>query len=250
MSQSGEPILTAGGEGAARVGAAGSTPPADLAQWRAKLRAELISRREAVPLSLRREWGLAISLLLLRALPLRESMIVGFCWPYRGEYDARPLLRVLRGRGVRCALPQVLHRAEPLIFRRWAPGVEMRKGTLGIAYPPNTERVEPDLLLVPLVGFGRAGDRLGYGGGYFDRTLASLAQKPLTVGVGFELARLESTFPQAHDVPMDAIVTEAGAQLPHDGRLVPATAQQLKEHLERLAQVRAETTKQRSLGMP
>lgn len=218
---------------------AGTAVPPDLAQWRKGMRTELIARREAAAPELRREWSLAISLLLLHALPLQPGTVLGFCWPYRGEYDARPLLRSLREQGVRCALPLVRERGAALVFRYWAPGVAMGKGPLGIAYPLHSEQLVPELLLVPLVGFGRAGDRLGYGGGYFDRTLASWTPRPLSVGVGFELARLESTFPQPHDVPMDAIVTEKGLRRVESGALQEVSAAQLREHLGQLARARA-----------
>jgi 5-formyltetrahydrofolate cyclo-ligase len=199
------------------------------------VRAELIARRESVAEAQRHEWDLAISLKLLHGLPVRAGAIVGFCWPYRGEYDARHLLRRLREHGVRCALPVVRQRDEALVFRHWEPGVEMKSGALGIPYPVSTPQVAPDLCLVPLVGFGRAGDRLGYGGGYFDRTLASYAQRPLAVGIGYELARIETSFPQAHDILMDAIVTEAGMWRAAGGALEEVTATQLRETLQGVA---------------
>jgi 5-formyltetrahydrofolate cyclo-ligase len=213
--------------------------PANLVQWRKSMRAELIARREAAPLPTRRDWSLAISLMLLHALPVQQGSVIGYCWPYRGEYDPRPLLRRMRERGIQCALPVVRQRGEALIFRAWTPGVQMAQGPLGIAYPVQTAQVDPDVLLIPLVGFGRAGDRLGYGGGYFDRTLASFARRPLCVGVGFELARMESTYPQAHDIPMDAIVTELAMHRVVSGTLEQVSAAQLREHLNRLAQERA-----------
>jgi 5,10-methenyltetrahydrofolate synthetase len=214
--------------------------PADLEQWRRNLRSELIARREAVPAATRREWDLAISLKLLHALPVRPEQVLGFCWPYRAEYDARHLLRRLRDQGLRCALPVVRGRDAPLIFRYWAPGVPMQKGALGIPYPEMTAQLEPQLVLVPLVGFGGGGERLGYGGGYFDRTLASYARRPLCVGVGYEFARLDSIFPQAYDIPMDAIVTEVALRKVEDGQLVEVSASQLRAQLVALEQARAE----------
>jgi len=217
----------------------GATPP-NLAQWRKVMRAELIARRTAVPVPTRRDWSLAISLMLMQALPVRAGMVVGFCWPMKAEYDARPLMRLLRQRGVRSALPVVVQKAQPLIFRFWQPGVPMLRGPLDIAYPDGTEQVRPDILLVPLVGFGRAGDRLGYGGGFFDRTLASLEPRPLAIGVGFEIARMETSFPQAHDVPLDAIATEAGLRWRAHNSLEDVTPRGLKQRLEELAQNRAD----------
>jgi len=214
--------------------------PPDIALWRKGMREELIARRMAAPAEERRGWSLAISLHLLHALPWRDAMTVGFCWPYKGEYDPRPLLRTLRQRGMKCALPVVVQRAEPLLFRHWSPGVAMAKGPLGIAYPVGTAQLDPDLLLVPLVGFGRAGDRLGYGGGYFDRTLAALEPRPLSVGVGFELCQIDSTFPQPHDVLLDAIVTERALRWQEKGALEEVSAAQLRGRLADLAQARTQ----------
>jgi len=141
--------------------------PEELAAWRKRMREELIARRLAAPLQDRRNWSLAISLLLLHGLPWRDGLTLGFCWPYKGEYDARPLLRTLGERGVKFALPVVVQPGEPLLFRLWSPGVGMANGPLGIPYPVGTARVDPEMLLVPLVGFGRAADRLGVRRGVF-----------------------------------------------------------------------------------
>ncbi len=224
--------------------------PADLAAWRRTMREELLARRMAVPPAVRRDWSLNISLMLLHALPVQSGSVVGICWPMKGEYDARPLMRLLRQQGVRSALPVVVQRNQPLIFRHWEPGVSMKKGVLGIAYPDGTPQVVPNVLLVPLVGFGRAGDRLGYGGGYFDRTLAALEPQPLSVGVGFEVARVETTFPQAHDVLLDAIVTEAGMRWRAHNALEDVTARQLRERLAELAQTRADYARANAHTVP
>jgi len=97
----------------------------------------------------------------------------------------------------------------PLEFRAWAPDAKLVPGIWNIPVPADGAVIEPDALLVPLVGFDSEGYRLGYGGGYYDRTLASRRRKPLTIGVGFELSELPTIHPQPHDIPMDAIVTEA-----------------------------------------
>jgi 5-formyltetrahydrofolate cyclo-ligase len=204
------------------------------------MRAELVARRMAAPEAVRREWSFGISRLLMQSLPVRAGMVVGFCWPMKAEYDARPLMRLLRQRGVRSALPVIVQKAEPLIFRFWEPGVAMKRGPMGIAFPEASPQVRPDVLLVPLVGFGRAGDRLGYGGGYFDRTLASMEPRPLSLGVGFELSRMETSFPQPHDVPLDAIVTEAGLRWRAHNCLEEVSARGLKDRLEELARNRAD----------
>ena len=110
----------------------------------------------------------------------------------------------------------------PLEFRRWSPGVRMERGVYDIPYPADGPAVAPAALIVALLGFDDAGYRLGYGAGYYDRTIASFAQKPLAIGVGFELGRLATIYPQPHDIPMDRILTEAGSFVRSGERLVAA----------------------------
>jgi 5,10-methenyltetrahydrofolate synthetase len=190
------------------------------------MRAELIAQREGVAPPRRRAVDAGINELLEQTFTWLAGRVVAFCWPYRGEVDVRVAIRRFRDRGAVAALPEVQGRGRPLRFRRWWPGVAMVPGALGIPAPVGTDLVIPDEAFVPLVGFDGAGYRLGYGAGYFDRTLAALARKPLTVGVGTEAARLPTIHPQPHDVPMDVIVTEAGVHAVVDGTLVatPATA--------------------------
>ena len=112
-------------------------------------------------------------------------------------------------------------RGAPLEFLEWYPGVEMTAGAYGLPVPAATARVVPDALLIPVVGIGERGDRLGYGGGFFDRTLAALTPRPLAIAIGFELSRVPSTEPQPHDVPMDFVVTEAAIYAPGAAGLEP-----------------------------
>jgi 5-formyltetrahydrofolate cyclo-ligase len=104
------------------------------------------------------------------------------------------------------------HRA--LAFRAWSPGTVMLADRYGIPAPAAGEFLIPEVMLIPVNGFDAAGYRIGYGGGYFDRTLASVSPRPLAVGVGFELARLESICPEPHDQRLDVMVTEAGVFRP------------------------------------
>ncbi|MCO6419503.1 5-formyltetrahydrofolate cyclo-ligase [Siccirubricoccus sp. KC 17139] len=177
--------------------------------WRKAQRERLIARRLAATPEERAGWSAAIAARLQDALPpARQGRIIGLYWPFKGEYDPRPLMRALHGQGVRLALPVVTERARPLVFRAWWPGIRMAPGIWNIPVPAEGGAVLPEMLIAPLVGHDGRGYRLGYGGGYYDRTLAAMARKPLTIGVGFELSRLESIHPQPHDIPMDMIVTE------------------------------------------
>lgn len=179
-------------------------------RWRKETRAALIERRAGISAQDRAAWSERISQALEVALPLASGTSIGFYWPFKGEFDARPFLTELRGKGARLALPVVVEKGCPLQFRAWSPGERLVRGVWNIPVPAEGEAVDPDVLIAPLVGFDLAGYRLGYGGGFYDRTIASRPTKPLVIGVGFALARLATIYPQAHDVPMDIIVTEEG----------------------------------------
>ena len=119
-------------------------------------------------------------------------------------------MRALHREGTCLALPVVEEKARPLLFRPWQPATRLAPGIWNIPVPAEGRPVRPDALLVPLVGFDGEGYRLGHGGGYYDRTLAAMAPRPLAIGVGFAASRLPTIHPQPHDVPMDLIVTEEG----------------------------------------
>jgi len=178
--------------------------------WRKQLRGELLARRQSVPADQLHAWRIAIDRHLLYGFPGLAKGVVAFCWPIKNEYDARHLLRQLRQQGAIAALPVVVAPKTPLLFREWHPGVELAVGKLDIPYPKASAEVVPDKVLLPMNGFDRQGYRLGYGGGFFDRTLASLARKPLVIGVSFELAAIDTIHPQPWDVPVDYVVTERG----------------------------------------
>jgi 5-formyltetrahydrofolate cyclo-ligase len=122
----------------------------------------------------------------------------------------RPLIDTLAAAGRIVALPAVIDRHGPLEYRAWRPGEDLVSGVWDIPVPAKREIIIPAMVLAPLVGFDSASYRLGYGGGYFDRTLAALTPRPFAIGVGFEFQRLETIYPQHFDVPMDVIFTEAG----------------------------------------
>ncbi len=160
----------------------------------------------------RAAWSTNISQQLETTLAKASGKLIGFYWPFRGEFDARPVLTPLWERGTRLALPVVVEKAQPLQFREWRPGIPMTKGVWNIPIPAEGDAVLPDILIAPLVGFDLSGYRLGYGGGFYDRTIAAMPARPWVVGVGFEFSRLETIHPQGHDIPMDVIITEADAR--------------------------------------
>jgi len=181
----------------------------DLQAWRQPQRNTLLERRKALSRSERTRCEAAVIELLQQVPELAEGS-VGFYWPFRGELDLRPLAQSLHLSGVRLSLPVVVEKSEPLEFWRWQPGAKLVPGVWRIPVPAERVPESPTILIVPLLGFDDAGFRLGYGGGYYDRTLAAMQPRPFTVGVGYELGRLPTIYPQPHDIPMDVIVTEAG----------------------------------------
>jgi 5-formyltetrahydrofolate cyclo-ligase len=120
----------------------------------------------------------------------------------------RAWLRAITDRGARCALPLVVEKHAPLVFRTWRPDEPLVRGFWNIPVPAGGAVVTPDIVLAPVVGYDEQGFRLGYGGGYFDRTLASLPTRPRVVAVGYAQAAIKTIHPLPHDIPMDVIVTE------------------------------------------
>ena len=179
--------------------------------WRRGERERLIALRQAMPAAERRQASERIEA-ALRELITGRPGVLGAYWPFRGEFDPRPLIEwaVSEGRGV--ALPVVVDKKGPLEYRAWRPGEALVDGVWNIPVPAKRDIVVPAIVLAPLVGFDEACYRLGYGGGFFDRTLAALASHPLAIGVGFAAQELATIYPQPFDVPMAAIVTEAGTR--------------------------------------
>ncbi|WP_434514659.1 5-formyltetrahydrofolate cyclo-ligase [Dechloromonas sp. ARDL1] len=181
----------------------------DNTAWRRALRRDMVARRAALSDAGHEALSARIVDHLLTALPLPR--IVAFCWPIKHEPDVRAAIPRWAAQGVSAALPVVVREGAPLAFRLWTPDTQLAADRYGIPTPTAGEFVQPDMLLLPLNGFDADGYRLGYGGGYFDRTLAALSPRPLAVGVGFEINRLPTIRPEAHDQRLDWLVTEAGA---------------------------------------
>ena len=194
------------------------TPDAELEswdqirQWRHATRADLLSRRLAVPRNLRRAAKSACAEYVLQCLRELNPACFGIYFPFKGEIALKNVVEPLLAKGAEAALPVVVEKNAPLEFWAWHPRMPLRPGVWSIPVPADRSPRHPDLLIVPLLGFDAAGYRLGYGGGYYDRTLAHMTPRPRTVGVGYALGRLGSIKPQAHDIPMDLIVTEEGLQ--------------------------------------
>lgn len=191
-------------------GRVAAAAPADVPSWRKAERERLISARLAVPAEQRERLSREIAGELDRLIDLGPGMVVSVYWPFRGEPDLRGWMRSLCRRGARVALPVVVEKGRPLVFREWLPGGRMERGVWNIPVPAAGAEVTPDIVLAPLVGFDSQCYRLGYGGGFYDRTLAARSPRPLTIGVGYPAGELRTIHPQPHDIPMDAIVTGAG----------------------------------------
>ena len=170
----------------------------------------------------------------------RPDLVIGAYWPIKGEFDPLPALYRWQEDAVlgalfepdtplkpdgssqsqtesqanrsprKIGLPVVDKVLKTLTFHAWYPGCPMEEDAYGIPKPKDTEVIVPTLLFVPCVGYGPGGYRLGYGGGFYDRTLASLQPKPVTVGLGYSHGWLPELEPEAHDVPLDALLNDEG----------------------------------------
>jgi 5-formyltetrahydrofolate cyclo-ligase len=185
---------------------ADADPPA-LAAEKAALRASALAARAALP---KQGVGEALAEVVLRQCPPPPGSLVAGFWPMGDEIDIRPLMRRLHEAGHALALPVTTPRGQPLVFRRWGWGQPLVPGRFGTSIPPESAPVVvPQAVLVPLLAFDATGTRLGYGGGYYDRTLA---QWPgiWALGVAFAGQQVAKVPAGAHDVPLHGIATEAG----------------------------------------
>lgn len=206
------------------MGKRAKVDPESLKRWRKSERERLVAARLALDADTLERFRTRIDTHLEKAFPGLAGGLLAFCWPFKNEYDPRFLGHRMRQRGAKTALPVVVAPRQPLVFRLWQPGDELAKGVYDIPYPAAGDPVVPDVALVPMNGFDEAGYRLGYGGGFFDRTLAHLRsgtpRKPVAIGVTYELARMPTIDPQSYDIPMDYVVTERGVYERIEGQLV------------------------------
>lgn len=183
----------------------------EIERAKAALRVKALGARAALSAEHRAEAARRATELFFNAFPLGRDEVVAAYWPIRDELDCQPILIRLMDSGQPVCLPVVLGEEMPLDLRLWEPGTPLYPAGFGTLAPEAlAPRVEPDLILTPLLGFDEQGTRLGYGGGYYDRTLAALGTRPRLVGLAFACQRLEHVPREAHDIPLDAVVTEAG----------------------------------------
>jgi len=181
----------------------------DTTAQKAALRRTLLANRQAIPAEVRATMDAAIGKRVMAWWEEQQPAVLGVFWPIRAEPDLRATYDFLSSRGARLALPVVVGPDAPLLFIEWKPGDALTKDSFGVAIPAAGAEVQPTALLVPCVGFNPQHYRLGYGGGFYDRTLA-IAQRPYALGIAYECGR--ATFPSdVHDVALDGIITEASA---------------------------------------
>ncbi len=180
----------------------------DVMRWRKAERQRLIQARMAIDPAVRRAHSDRIAAHLDAAIGDVAGLTVSTYWPIRAEPNLRSWMEGLPARNAVCALPVVVEKGRPMIFRAWKPGDRLVPGVWNIPTPVDGPEVVPDVVIAPIVGFDGACYRLGYGGGYFDRTLAAITTARRVFGVGYAQFRIATIYPQPHDIVMDAIITE------------------------------------------
>ncbi|MBL1141460.1 MAG: 5-formyltetrahydrofolate cyclo-ligase [Proteobacteria bacterium] len=176
-------------------------------QWRQSQRELLIRSRIKIGSKKRKIKLEKLGLCLAKTLETLDKGMIGFYWPIKGEFDLRNFVEDYLDEGWSAALPAVVDSGKPLEFRLWTPETKLIPGVWNIPTPVEQNIVEPSVLIVPLVGFDGDNYRLGYGGGYYDRTIVSFKNRPYAIGIGLDITRLATIYPQTHDIPMDEVIT-------------------------------------------
>src|SRR5690606_4749450 len=180
---------------------------------KAALRRDAHARRAAIPPDTRSEHAASIAALFFRHIDYGPGDIIAGYWRIRDETDCKPILIRLMDSGQKVVLPVVAGDDAPLDLRVWEADAPLYEAGFGTLAPSDlAPRAVPDLILVPLLGFDGKGTRLGYGGGYYDRTIAALEKKPRLVGLAYAAQEFDEIPREAHDVPLDAVVTEEGVR--------------------------------------
>lgn len=182
-------------------------------QAKAALRSEARAARAALDHATRAEASEQAASHFFASIAIKPDDVVAAYWRIRDELDCQPILVRLMDSNQPVVLPVVMGQDEPLDLRIWEQGASLYESGFGTLAPSDlAPRAEPDVVIMPLLGFDKTGTRLGYGGGYYDRTLAHMTKRPLLVGLAFAAQELEQIPREPHDVPLDAIVTEAGVR--------------------------------------
>jgi 5-formyltetrahydrofolate cyclo-ligase len=178
------------------------------------LRQAAHSARAALSADYRKDAAGAVASHFLSSRSFSSTQTVAGYWAIRDELDCRPILNSLLASARKVILPVVTGQHQPLDLRVWVAGVALEKAGFGTFGPPtDAPRAIPDVLLMPLLAFDKTGTRLGYGGGYYDRTLASLPKKPQLIGLAFAVQEFDEIPRLDHDVPLDAVITETGLRM-------------------------------------
>jgi 5-formyltetrahydrofolate cyclo-ligase len=181
--------------------------------FKAALRKERLALRDQIDPATRLEFSLAMADLAGDAIAVEPGVVVSGFFPIRSEADIRPLMARLKARGARLCLPVVMDK-ETIIFRELVTGAEVVDTGFGTRGPgPEAEVLDPDLLLVPLSAFDAKGNRIGYGAGHYDRAIARLREKgrnPRLIGIAFDCQEVAEVPDEAHDVRLEAVLTESG----------------------------------------
>ena len=183
--------------------------PEQLAQQRTQWRTQLLDARKTIPAAQRAAADATLDARLRTLLNTIDAGVLAFYWPMQSEFDARPAVTgwLAAGGGRHAVLPVVMAKHQPLQFRAWTPRTVMQAAGFGTSVPSTGEWLVPTVLLIPLVGYDDAGYRLGYGGGFYDRTLAALHPQPRSIGIGYASGSLATIHPQTYDLKLDAILT-------------------------------------------
>jgi 5-formyltetrahydrofolate cyclo-ligase len=188
------------------------TGTTNLVRRKASLRAEALERRAGIPASYGRQAADTVAARLADELQIPGGATVAGYWPLAGELDPRPGMDLLRARGHALALPRLDGRGQPLLFLAWDEGDVLVQGTFELLEPhPSRPPRVPDVVLAPLLAFDRQGGRLGYGMGYYDRTLSDLraqGRRPLAIGIAFAAQEVDEVPTGPADVPLDGVITE------------------------------------------
>lgn len=179
-------------------------------ELKAVMRRDVLARRRAVHAARGNEAAFALAVRVCQEVTARGNKIAGY-WPIGDEIDCRPALSALKTAGAEVALPVVAGQGQVLLFRSWSPGDTLEPGPFGTAHPATRAAiVAPAVLLLPLIAFDATGHRLGYGAGYYDRTVAALRRERgvLTVGIAYDEQEVGAIPADVHDQRMDAVITD------------------------------------------